>query len=198
MQRAHVRLLGKLLGSADTWVTSLDGFETNRRSSEFTGGAVFSPLLYLAPKRKLSHPPRVKRGRPASVLMGRHPHWAGQTTITKRFEPAPESFAFGAHDGVTPMSALSHVDTAATASRRQRKHVSLPLDWNDPEAQDRLTDVDVLAAFIGIGVASVYRMMAEGVIERPIKIGRAARWRYSYVKSLANGLPIAPVKAKAA
>jgi len=87
---------------------------------------------------------------------------------------------------------------ATTTPTAQRQHVSLPPDWNEPEAQERLTDVDVLAAFIGAGVSTVYRLIEAGVIAKPIKIGRLSRWRYSYVKSLANGLPIAVVKAKAA
>jgi predicted DNA-binding transcriptional regulator AlpA len=85
---------------------------------------------------------------------------------------------------------------ATTTPTAQRQHVSLPPDWNEPEAQDRLTDVDVLAAFIGAGVSTVYRLIEAGVIAKPIKIGRLSRWRYRYVKSLANGLPV--VKAKAA
>jgi predicted DNA-binding transcriptional regulator AlpA len=89
-----------------------------------------------------------------------------------------------------------NTDTATPTA--QRKHTTLPLDWNNPEAQDRLTDVDVLAAFIGAGVSTIYRLVEAGVIAKPIKIGRLARWRYSYVKSLANGLPVVKVKAKAA
>ena len=86
--------------------------------------------------------------------------------------------------------------TTLPAAQRKPSYTSLPPDWNDPEAQDRLTDVDVLAAFIGAGVSTIYRMVEAGVIAKPIKIGRLSRWRYSYVKSLANGLPV--VKAKAA
>jgi predicted DNA-binding transcriptional regulator AlpA len=88
------------------------------------------------------------------------------------------------------------MNTHATTAQRKRQHVTLPPDWNEPAAQDRLTDVDVLAAFVGAGVSTIYRLVEAGVIEKPIKIGRLARWRYSYVKSLANGLPV--VKAKAA
>jgi hypothetical protein len=48
------------------------------------------------------------------------------------------------------------MNTLANASpTAKRKHVSLPPDWNEPEAQERLTDVDVLAAFIGAGVSTV-------------------------------------------
>ncbi|MDX2277912.1 MAG: hypothetical protein NW206_20880 [Hyphomonadaceae bacterium] len=63
--------------------------------------------------------------------------------------------------------------------------MSLPPDFNDPAAQDKLVDVHVFAAALDTGVSTLYKFIADGRIEKPTKIGRASKWPLRYIRRIA-------------
>lgn len=79
--------------------------------------------------------------------------------------------------------------TSLPSSRNRRPRAPLPPDFDDPAAQAKLDGVNVLASLLDIGVSTVWRYVAAGRIDPPIKVGRASKWTRSYARQLAaNGI----------
>ena len=53
--------------------------------------------------------------------------------------------------------------------------------WISKFAVDPLLNVHETAALLGISVPSVWRRVADGTIEHPIKLGRLSRWPQSEI-----------------
>jgi predicted DNA-binding transcriptional regulator AlpA len=83
------------------------------------------------------------------------------------------------------MTDISLDATAPTNARRKRAYASLPPDFSDPAAQDKLDDVTVFASAVGTGASTIWRFVADGRIRKPIKVGRLSKWPRRYIRQIA-------------
>jgi len=59
---------------------------------------------------------------------------------------------------------------------------------HEPEIIPELLRVEEVAALVGLGVRTVWGLVAEKEFPRPVKVGRLSRWRRSAVEAWMDGL----------
>ena len=65
------------------------------------------------------------------------------------------------------------------------------MEANRMASNDRLLNVDQVAALLGVSRVSVYRRINDGTIPAGVRLGpRAVRWKESTIHELIEGLPV--------
>lgn len=60
----------------------------------------------------------------------------------------------------------------------------------NPEVQPRLINATELATILSIGERTLWRLLAQGQLIKPVRIGGATRWRVEEVENwIADGCP---------
>ncbi len=62
------------------------------------------------------------------------------------------------------------------------------MDNNSPQMSDRLLKVCDVQEIMQLSRSAVYAGIRAGTLPKPIKLGKAARWKASTIANLVNGL----------